>query len=733
LAASISPFRVATSLRLGDRVLTRCDDGVLLAEYALFDVSDIVLRATDPVTVREVGYMTTATEALGRLERAGVTLDLALEAAQALSPEVAATYARGATARSLVARLGAHELFDGAIFSASAQRYEGAWLDLRTLAGALTAPAASSSLQALHLCAALSEVAEATTLHLATAAATRSRRPGERTHQRVVFEFVDHLPRALRSLQPLAHPPEVEPARDRLLRRALLARVRERSSADTNPQPRAHLANLEGALTLETMANGPLTDPHLRALERRLAGGETEGVAEELDRLERTQGAQAPGVRYLRARAALLRGDEPPRSVAQALSELVEGNQGFHEAALVAARTWLAVGEDAHARYFARRLFDDPSAGDSERLVALEILEATTSTELSNVPPAASYSQVPPMAAPRVPTFQPFAHLPPPRAFPPDAGSLRPGQFPAAPRRTIPPDIPAPETQRSPPPPLPSAPRRTRPPGPSSSRPPPARTVELEAVVTQSTPAAATPSTPAVEPGKSRPPRPTPTVKISSSRPPRASSSRPPPPTTPSPPEQVLTATVVMSPEALAQAQAQSQAQPRGRGPGEHYEAELVETLALPPGATESALGLNDLPRTPLQARIALTRLSRDLARDYRLAYGKTLRCNALAVDAMQQHLTHRFAGATLSDHGVTWELRRHGALVSEILARALGGVWVDIGPSEPGYWSMSILPGLVTYPIGRVYRFVALGNRERDLVDYFLELEGRVRRAGVA
>jgi len=83
VAASISPFRVATSLRLGDRVLTRCDDGVLLAEYALFDVSDIVLRATDPVTVREVGYMTTAGEALGRLERAGVTLDMTLEAAQA--------------------------------------------------------------------------------------------------------------------------------------------------------------------------------------------------------------------------------------------------------------------------------------------------------------------------------------------------------------------------------------------------------------------------------------------------------------------------------------------------------------------------------------------------------------------------------------------------------------------------------------------------------------------------
>jgi hypothetical protein len=694
LAASISPFRIATSLRLGDRVLTRCDDGVLLAEYALFDVSDIVLRATDPVTVREVGYMTTAGEALERLDRAGISLDLTREAAQSLSPEVAGSYARGATARSLVARLGAHELFDGAIFSASAQRYEGAWLDLRSLAGTLTVPAASSSIQALHLCAALSEVARSTTLHLATAAATRNRRPGERTHQRVVFESAALLPGAFRSLKPLANPQEIEPARDRLLRRALLARVRERSSADTNPEPRLHLASLEGVLAVKTMPLGPLTDPDLRALERRLAGGQLDGVDEELERLEQAHGA-APGLRYLRARAALLRGEEPPRSVARVLSELVEENQGFHEAALVAARTWLAVGEDSHARYFARRLFDDPSAGDSERLVALEILEATTATDQSHAPPAAvTTSTVPYLVPPRIPVFQPLAHLPPPRSFPADGGSLRPAPYPPAPRPTIPPEMPAPVTQRSPPPPLP-APRRALPSSPSSAPPPPGATIEM---VRPSAPGA--PSAPAI--GRSR------TQPISSPPPPRSS---PPPP----------------RPETSAQETPKAPA--RGADGALSYEPELVETLALPFGASESSLGLSELPRTPLQARIALTRLSRDLARDYRLAYGKTLRCNVMAIDAMQQHLMHRFAGATLADHGVTWELRRHGALVSEILARALGGVWIDIGPSEPGYWAMSVLPSLVTFPIGRVYRFVALGHRERDLVGYFLELEARARK----
>ncbi len=127
-----------------------------------------------------------------------------------------------------------------------------------------------------------------------------------------------------------------------------------------------------------------------------------------------------------------------------------------------------------------------------------------------------------------------------------------------------------------------------------------------------------------------------------------------------------------------------------------------------------------------------MTRLSRDLARDYRLWYGKSLRCNVLAVDAMQQHLSHRFAGAPIADEKVAWELRRHGSLLSEILARALGGVWVDVGPSEPGFWAMIVPPSTRLWPIGRVYRFVALGNRERDLVSYYVDLEARVRKAQV-
>jgi hypothetical protein len=169
---------------------------------------------------------------------------------------------------------------------------------------------------------------------------------------------------------------------------------------------------------------------------------------------------------------------------------------------------------------------------------------------------------------------------------------------------------------------------------------------------------------------------------------------------------------------------------PLRRGRLARYEPELAESLALPLGASESDLGVNELPTTALQARVAMTRLARDIARDYRLWYAKTLRCNILAVDAMQQHLANRFAGAQIAEPAVAWELRRHGALLSEIIARALGGEWVDVAPSEPGYWAMMIPPATRSWPIGRVYRFVSLGNKERDLVSYYLDLEARVRGA---
>lgn len=613
-----SVLSVLTSLRLGERVLVRSDDGLLRAEYALFEVSEIVLRATDPVSVREVGYMTTARDALTRLARVNVTPELAAEAARALRPDVAAQFARSNAARELMARLGAYELFEGATFSARSNRYEGAWLDLAALSLALeelNLPSASAAIQALHLAVALSEVAPTVPVHMSTAAATRERRPGERTHSKVTLDGVLDLPAALRALPPPRVPVLVDVSKERRLRQTLLSRVRDRLGADSAPDLRAHVSDLEMALGTHTMQLGPLADPTLQSIERQLAGGDASGVQQQLDEVERSRG-KGPGTRYLRARAALLQGEEAPRSVAQVLSELSHEDKGFHEATLVAARSWLAAGEDSHARFYARKIAEDQQAPESERLVAMEILDETTTTARSHMPPpVAPYPDSgPQIAAARAHLFPSVGDLPPPAGVPNIPSFAPVGAWSAPP-----------------------------PPNPSRS------------------------------PGIDSPSR----VRA---------------------------------------------------GPVLRYDPELVESLSLPAGATESTLGTKDIPKTPVEARVTMTRLSRDLARDYRLWYGKSLRCNVLAVDAMQQHLAHRFAGAPISDAGVAWELRRHGALLSEIFARGLGGAWVDIGPSEPGYWAM-ILPGaLRVLPIGRVYRFVALGHREKDLVSYYLDLEARVR-----
>lgn len=633
MAVTANALRASTTLRLGERVVVRCDDGLLETEYVLFGPADIVLRAADPVTVRETGYITTVRDALARLASAGVTPELANEAARALAPEVMTSFARSATVAAVASRLGACELFDGAVYSASSNTYEGAWLDLRSLAGAIPGRWGAAALQALHLAAALGEVARSTPLHLSTVNATRDRRPGERTHRRVTLDGVRDLPNVLRNLAPNPLRVEFDAQRDRLVRDALLARVRERATGDGGPPLREHLARLENALaSAETRSSGPLADPELWQIEQQLAAGDAHGVRQRLDELERVRGSTA-ALRYLRARAALVGGDAPPSSVAQALTVIANDDRSFHEAELVAARAWLAAGEEAYARHFARRIVEDVTARESERVMALEILEATSATMRSQAPPPVSPA-VESYAAPANADNSMLVDNLPSRDFP-----------------------------------IIRAPRRGASLPPLATIPPPQRT--------QDTP----------QPGK-------------------------PPQTDP------------------RDEPADRGRDTRGAGPPRiRYDPELVEALALPLGATEEVLAVGDWPKSPIQARTAMTRLARSLARDYRLWYGLTLRCDVLAIDGMQRHLTQRYQGAPLADPKVVLELQRHGALLSEILARAAGADWVDIAPTEPGYWAMVVPPSTRCWPIGRVYRFVSLGHTERDLVDYYLDIESRTRR----
>jgi hypothetical protein len=441
----------------------------------------------------------------------------------------------------------------------------------------------------------------------------------------VSLDFARELPTLMRELQPNPLGIELEPQVEATVRDALLARVRERMSAEANTKLRGHLESLESAVTAGAQPRNPMADPALREIDRQLAAGDAAGVDARLDELERTHG-RLPGIRYLRARAAFVRGDQSPQQVAASLSTLAGEQEHFHEAELVAARAWLAAGEDAHARYFARRLADDATAGESARLIALEILDETGKTSRSNAPPPVASAQA----------ATPF-------------NAAGPGRAPAEPDPEV-----------------------------------------HVAIVDDEEPAFR-----AAPPGASLPPT--------------ASTQGAP-----------LSRRFEANPRVAAFAD-------RVSAPV-RYDPELVESLALPYSASEDLLAIGATPTTPMEARVAMTRLARTVGRDYRLWYGATLRCNVIAVDLVQRHLAQRFVGASLADPKTTSELLRHGALLSEIIARALGGSWVDVSPTECGYWAMLAPPATRCWPIGRVYRFVALGHLERDLVAYYLDLEKRVR-----
>lgn len=163
---------------------------------------------------------------------------------------------------------------------------------------------------------------------------------------------------------------------------------------------------------------------------------------------------------------------------------------------------------------------------------------------------------------------------------------------------------------------------------------------------------------------------------------------------------------------------------PRGmQGP-----TELAEALSLPPGLHGQPPPRDELPKNVIDARVAFTHLSRELGREYRQRLRIELRTDVPSIEAMQRYLHERFADGQIKSHEDAYEVRRHGAFLSEILARQLGAYWVDIGPSELGYWAMVVGNGTRVFPFGRVLRFVQMGHKERDLVSYYLELEVRAR-----
>jgi hypothetical protein len=155
-------------------------------------------------------------------------------------------------------------------------------------------------------------------------------------------------------------------------------------------------------------------------------------------------------------------------------------------------------------------------------------------------------------------------------------------------------------------------------------------------------------------------------------------------------------------------------------------EPELIETLPMPRGASDVPQELHVAPRTPLEARARFTFDARELARRYRHEDGVDLRLEMRTITVMQRHLAERFRSRVVSTPEEAREAELHGALLSEMLARLADAEWVDIAPTELGYWAMALPTrdgaGKRVWPFGRVLRFIASGG-EDDLVAFFRKL----------
>ncbi|HEY8079439.1 MAG TPA: hypothetical protein VIF62_35150, partial [Labilithrix sp.] len=404
--------RSTCMLRVGDRVVLRATSPPE-AEYALFELGDIELRASEPGRVREHGYQTTVERARERLAALGITAAFARECAVAMHPILSEAYARGPSVRHVARYFGPLELFQSDLFDAS-YAYHGVFLDLPQLARDLDLRGAAAVLQAFYLAALLEGEDDATTVFLATDAWTKTRKPGERSHKRPALAPARDVANAIAQLARLDPKPDVT---DHLPRADVIAFVRSRADAAPDDDGRVLYEQLEKAVTVREMPErGPLADPELWALELRIDAGTLDGVPQAVEELERARG-RTPGTTYLRARVSLALKLEPPKLVAERVSALALSMTSFQELSLLAAEAWLDAGETRRAMPYARDLVDAPGIDEglllkAQRLLARAVGAAPekTKTVADSMPAAAQ----PPSVRPPKPDSMPPVSAPDP-------------------------------------------------------------------------------------------------------------------------------------------------------------------------------------------------------------------------------------------------------------------------------------------------------------------------------
>jgi hypothetical protein len=689
----------ACVLIVADHVIVRADAGPLEAELALFHPDCIELRTTDPGAVREAGYRTTASEGRARLADAGITSELAEATADAIRAHLAAWYARGAVVRRAVSELGAAEMFDGKTYLSAPRAYEGRWLDLAALQFEIGDPDVARVLQAMYLAALLAEVPDDADVYLATLALTQNQRPGARTYKRVTFGDAASWPSRLAELGAGRTPPSVReagPTRvevlDWLSARAQsslsVARERaeriERAIATT---PQAGVAKPVPAPTLSSRvppSRGPLSDPVAWSIEAQLDAGEANAALARIDMMERDRGS-SPCVVYLRSRASLMLKREDPQVIAERVSMLA-ASASFDELELLAAQAWAAAGNMHRALPYARVLASNPQAAEELRSRARELVDVA---HTSRPAPARGEGQIAGSISggPRARTGAP-ARGP--------SGKRTTGAVPSDPM----PRVATKEQEAS------GVIRRASP---------------LPAVLAVGGAFSSGPATPRIA-----------STPVHAEAPPTRRNERdiatlPPP----SPVELDEPAQLHEEPANDERTFAKGISRPAFRA---------VTTNSTPPelalGKLETAEHFEDPTppatladarvRSAYEARLQCTTMARELGMLYRTQHGIELRSDVASLEAIQGELITRYHETGIRTVAAMLDLRRHGAFLSEVIARTLRATWLDVSPKELGHWTMFVPPDTRVWPFARVLRFVTMGSKERDLVAYFLELHAR-------
>jgi hypothetical protein len=367
-----------SSLIVGERIVSWCNDGLLLAEYALFEPSEVMVSGTVIRGVREEGYFTTAERARERLHAAGITPAFVSETFSALRPSLMRALARSPSVLLAIDRLGPYDAFEGGAFHAGTRTYQGTWLDIEALVTACPLRDAAELLQAVHLSQVLDEVADDVPVRLLTAKLTGALRPGERTLCALTFEAAPRLAKVLREMRVPRRKKAIDDGGE--VREELLRGLRARSAASKIAEPRIRwLATL-------VARTGKTPPPSAEAMA-------TPVVVPAPPPVDLRPGEHSPGqvdpvavFEDLRGPTQLLRGEDHLRAVAEFLSSMARRSPSQPDLGVLAARAWLAAGEAGHARHFARLVAEDVSAPDAQRLLALEIVD-TTATQKSLPPP----------------------------------------------------------------------------------------------------------------------------------------------------------------------------------------------------------------------------------------------------------------------------------------------------------------------------------------------------------